>query len=157
MIFNDLINGTVLAIYKVGISSNTFKVIIMKTMKSNLNGKKQQGFVLTSELIILSTSMVAALVIGLSTLRDSVTSELEDVAEAIGSLDQSYVFDGMINAEGTAEISGSGYVDAVDVYAGDGSSFTFVASDFSENAALINATPSGDAATRTAAGGSQGN
>ncbi|HAG40982.1 MAG TPA: hypothetical protein DCL33_13970, partial [Pseudoalteromonas sp.] len=113
----------------------------MKTMKSNLNGKKQQGFVLTSELIILSTSMVAALVIGLSTLRDSVTSELEDVAEAIGSLDQSYVFDGMINAEGTAEISGSGYVDAVDVYAGDGSSFTFVASDFSESAALINATP----------------
>jgi hypothetical protein len=32
----------------------------MKTMKSNLNGKKQQGFVLTSELIILSTSMVGA-------------------------------------------------------------------------------------------------
>ena len=76
----------------------------MKTIKHNLNGKKQKGFVLTSELIILSTSMVAALVIGLSTLRDSVTSELEDVAEAIGSLDQSYVFDGMINAEGTAEV-----------------------------------------------------
>ncbi|XQF93781.1 hypothetical protein ACOBV9_09055 [Pseudoalteromonas espejiana] len=112
----------------------------MKTMKSNLNSKKQKGFVLTSELIILSTSMVAALVIGLSTLRDSVTSELEDVAEAIGSLDQSYVFDGMINAEGTAEISGSGYVDAVDTYAGDGTSFTFVTSDFSESAALISAT-----------------
>ena len=43
------------------------------------------------------------------------------------------------------------------MYAGDGSSFTFVASDFSESAALVNATPSGDAATRTAAGGSQGN
>jgi len=137
-------------------SSSNLKVTMMKTI-NNLNSKKQKGFVLTSELIILSTSMVAALVIGLSTLRDSVTSELEDVAEAIGSLDQSYVFDGMINAEGTAEISGSGFVDSVDVYAGDESSFTFVASDFSENAALISATPSGDAATRTAAGGSQGN
>lgn len=147
----------VLAIYKVSISSSNLKATIMKTIKHNLNSKKQKGFVLTSELIILSTSMVAALVIGLSTLRDSVTSELEDVAEAIGSLDQSYVFDGMINAEGTAEVSGSGFVDSVDVYAGDGSSFTFVASDFSESAALVNATPSGDAATRTVAGGSQGN
>jgi len=68
------------------------------------------------------------------------------------------VFGGwVVNAEGTAEVSGSGFVDSVDVYAGDGSSFTFVASDFSESAALVNATPSGDAATRTAAGGLQGN
>lgn len=104
----------------------------MKLSTSKLNSKKQKGFVLTSELIILSTSMVAALVIGLSTLRDSVTSELEDVAEAIGSLDQSYAFDGLINAEGTAEISGSGFIDSIDTYSGDQSSFTFVASDFSE-------------------------
>lgn len=146
-----------LALVKVSKSSSILKVIKMKKSLNNLNGKKQKGFVLTSELIILSTSMVAALVIGLSTLRDSVTSELEDVAEAIGALDQSYAFDGLINAEGTAEVSGSAFIDSVDVYAGDESSFTFVASDFSESAALISATPSGDAATRTAAGGSLGN
>ncbi len=109
----------------------------MKLSTSKLNSKKQKGFVLTSELIILSTSMVAALVIGLSTLRDSVTSELEDVAEAIGSLDQSYAFDGLINAEGTAEISGSGFIDAVDTYSGDQSSFTFVGTDFSESGTTI--------------------
>lgn len=114
----------------------------MKQSIHKINGRKQKGFVLTSELIILSTSLVAALVIGLSTLRDSVTSELEDVAEAIGSLDQSYAFDGLINAEGTAEISGSGFIDSVDTYSGDQSSFTFVASDFSETATLISATAS---------------
>ena len=117
-----------------------------------LGNKKQAGFVLTSELIVLSTTMVAALVIGLSTLRDSVTAELEDVAEAIGSLDQSYAFDGMINAEGTAEISGSGFIDAVDVNAGDGSTFEFVASDFTEAATSINGTPSSGAASANANG-----
>jgi hypothetical protein len=110
----------------------------MKTRTSTkLGNKKQAGFVLTSELIVLSTTMVAALVIGLSTMRDSVTAELEDVAEAIGSLDQSYAFDGMINAQGTAEISGSGFIDAVDVNAGDGQTFEFVATDFLESAAAI--------------------
>ena len=125
----------------------------MKThTQTKLGNKKQAGFVLTSELIVLSTTMVAALVIGLSTLRDSVTSELEDVAEAIGSLDQSYAFDGMINAQGTAEISGSGFIDAVDENAGDGSTFEFVASDFSEAATAINGTPSNGAASANAGG-----
>lgn len=125
----------------------------MKTRTSTkLGNKKQTGFVLTSELIVLSTTMVAALVIGLSTMRDSVTAELEDVAEAIGSLDQSYAFDGMINAEGTAEISGSGFIDAVDVNAGDGATFEFVASDFTEAAASINGTPSSGAASANANG-----
>ena len=128
--------------YKIEHKLLNSKVIKMKLSTSKLNSKKQKGFVLTSELIILSTSMVAALVIGLSTLRDSVTSELEDVAEAIGSLDQSYAFDGLINAEGTAEISGSGFIDSIDTYSGDQSSFTFVASDFSETAVLISASPS---------------
>ncbi|WP_372761980.1 hypothetical protein [Pseudoalteromonas sp.] len=125
----------------------------MKTRTSTtLGNKKQTGFVLTSELIVLSTTMVAALVIGLSTMRDSVTAELEDVAEAIGSLDQSYAFDGMINAEGTAEVSGSGFIDAVDVNAGDGATFEFVATDFSETSAAISNTASAGAASANADG-----
>ncbi|MFY8326262.1 hypothetical protein [Pseudoalteromonas sp. ZZD1] len=125
----------------------------MKTRNQVTIGKnKQAGFVLTSELIVLSTTMVAALVIGLSTLRDSVTSELEDVAEAIGSLDQSYAFDGMVNAEGTAEISGSGFIDAVDTNAGDGSTFEFVASDFAETSVSISNNASSGAASANADG-----
>ncbi len=113
---------------------------LTKTMTSR-NGK-QRGFVMTSELILLSTTMVAGLVIGLATMRDAVTAELEDVAEAIGALDQSYAFDGMINAQNTAEVSGSGFIDGIDTNAGDGATFEFVATDFLESADLIRNAPS---------------
>jgi len=119
------------------------KVNTMKVIKHNKLGKKKEGgFVMTSELLLLSTTIVIGLVVGLSTMRDAVTAEMEDVAEAIGSLDQSYAFDGLINGEGTAEISGSGFIDAVDTNAGDGQEFEFIASDFSESADAINGTPS---------------
>jgi len=117
----------------------------MKTIKNSqidkkANKKKQGGFVLTSELLLLSTTIVIGLVVGLSTMRDAVTAEMEDVAEAIGSLDQSYAFDGIKNGEATAEISGSGFIDAVDENAGDGKKFEFIASDFAETAAAIGPT-----------------
>ncbi|MBA6365516.1 hypothetical protein H4J42_17390, partial [Colwellia sp. BRX8-8] len=76
-----------------------------------------------------------------------VTAEMEDVAEAIGSLDQSYAFDGMKNGEGTAEISGSGFIDAVDANAGDGQKFEFINTDFSESANDISGTASTAAAS----------
>jgi hypothetical protein len=122
----------------------------MKTIKHSqinkkANKKKQGGFVLTSELLLLSTTIVIGLVVGLSTMRDAVTAEMEDVAEAIGSLDQSYAFDGIKNGEATAEISGSGFIDAVDANAGDGKKFEFIASDFAETAVSINSTASAGA------------
>ncbi|MBA6289256.1 hypothetical protein [Colwellia sp. MB3u-4] len=114
--------------------------------------KKQGGFVMTSELLLLSTTIVIGLVVGLTTMRDAVTAEMEDVAEAIGSLDQSYAYDGIKNAEGTAEISGSGFIDAVDVNAGDGVTFEFITSDFAETAASISGTPSAGANSSSNAG-----
>ncbi|MBA6350284.1 MULTISPECIES: hypothetical protein [unclassified Colwellia] len=118
-------------------------------MKANINKKnmkkKQGGFVMTSELLLLSTTIVIGLTVGLTTMRDSVTAEMEDVAEAIGSLDQSYAYDGMKNGEGTAEISGSGFIDAIDTNAGDGVKFEFIASDFSETASSISSSASSGA------------
>lgn len=93
----------------------------------NKGSKKQRGFVMTSELVLLTTTMVIGMLVGLTTLRDAATSEMEDVAEAIGSLNQSYAFDGMINAEDSAEVTGSAFNDAVDANSGDGAAFTFVA------------------------------
>tara|TARA_R110001606_G_scaffold359309_1_gene511128 strand:+ start:1587 stop:1976 length:390 start_codon:yes stop_codon:yes gene_type:complete len=114
--------------------------------------KKQGGFVMTSELLLLSTTVVIGLIVGLTTMRDAVTAEMEDVAEAIGSLDQSYAYDGIKNAEGTAEISGSGFIDAVDVNAGDGVTFEFINTDFSESASAISGTPSAGANSSTNVG-----
>jgi hypothetical protein len=124
----------------------------MKAIKNNKsNIKKQDGFVMTSELLLLSTTIVIGLVVGLSSMRDAVTAEMEDVAEAIGSLDQSYAFDGLKNGEGSAEISGSGFIDAVDTNAGDGRKFEFFSSDFSESANTITSASSvaADSASNT--------
>jgi hypothetical protein len=114
--------------------------------------KKQGGFVMTSELLLLSTTIVIGLVVGLTTMRDAVTAEMEDVAEAIGSLDQSYAYDGIKNAEGTAEVSGSGFIDAVDTNAGDGATFEFINTDFSESASAISGSPSAGASSSSNVG-----
>tara|TARA_R110001583_G_scaffold167935_1_gene320722 strand:+ start:364 stop:756 length:393 start_codon:yes stop_codon:yes gene_type:complete len=127
----------------------------MKTIKNNklgLGKKKEGGFVMTSELLLLSTTIVIGLAVGLTTMRDAVTAEMEDVAEAIGSLDQSYAFDGLINGEGSAEISGSGFIDAVDVNAGDGQVFEYITTDFAESAVAINGTASTGANSSSNAG-----
>lgn len=102
--------------------------------KKNAMVKKQGGFVLTTELVMIVTVMVTGMIIGLVTMRDAVTAEMEDVAEAIGHLDQSYAFDGLRNAELTAAVEGSGFVDGADVNAGDLSVFEFIATDYDEDA-----------------------
>lgn len=105
--------------------------------------KKQRGFVMTSELVLISTIMVIGSITGLVTMRDAVTAEMEDVAEAIGAMDQSYAFDGIKNGESTAVLSGSSFGDAVDTNAGDGVEFSFVAADNVEGDATIAAPSAG--------------
>jgi hypothetical protein len=71
--------------------------------------------------------MIIGLITGLVTMRDSITAEMEDVAEAIGHFDQTYAFNGIVNAENTAGIEGSVFGDSTDTNAGDDAEFTFVA------------------------------
>ncbi|UTW12043.1 hypothetical protein [Marinobacterium rhizophilum] len=120
-------------------------------IKKNAQTKKQGGFVMTTELVLLVTVMVMGMVIGLVTMRDAVTAEMEDVAEAIGALDQSYAFQGIVNAENTAAVDGSIFVDAVDSVAGDTEVFEFVTQDFVEGRAALGAASPG-AASADAAG-----
>ncbi len=87
---------------------------------------KQGGFVLTSELVLIVTIMVMGMTVGLVTMRDALTAEMEDVAEAIGALDQSYAFNGMMNAESSASIDGSSWGDSQDIQSGDTAEFVFV-------------------------------
>lgn len=97
-----------------------------------IEAKKQGGFVLTSELVFLVTILVIGLTVGLVTMRDALNAEMEDVAEAIGNLDQSYSFNGIENAQETAAINGSSFIDAVDQNAGDGEAYNYVAADLIE-------------------------
>ena len=46
----------------------------------------ENGFVVSSELILIATILVIAMVVGLQTVRDAVLQELGDVANAIGNV-----------------------------------------------------------------------
>jgi hypothetical protein len=70
----------------------------------------EHGLVITTELVMIITIVVLALSVGWEAVATLLTEELEDVANAIGSLDQSYSY-ASISAEGHASCSGSSFSD----------------------------------------------
>ena len=50
----------------------------------------EAGFVVSAELILVATIGVLSMVVGLSAVRDAITSELVDVSNAFGSISQTY-------------------------------------------------------------------
>lgn len=51
---------------------------------------EETGFVVSAELVLIATIVVLALIVGLSVVRTSVTSELFDIANAFGHANQSF-------------------------------------------------------------------
>ncbi|MBV2204662.1 MAG: hypothetical protein KUL87_04500 [Pseudomonas sp.] len=90
--------------------------------------KKMGGFVQTAELVLLSTVLVTGLTVGMANLRDAVNEELEDVAESVGALDQSYSFYG-VQASSGSDVNftvGSSWTDGPDSFpAGDQVTITY--------------------------------
>lgn len=72
----------------------------------------ETGFIVSSELILIATILVIAMVVGLQTVRDGVLQELGDVGAAIGSIAQSYTFGGVTGH--CSAINGSVYQDGRD-------------------------------------------
>ena len=70
------------------------------------------GFIVSAELILISTIVVLGSVVGLSEVSHSINQELEDVGSAIGSVNQSYRFSGNSGAKG--RIVGSLFFDFTD-------------------------------------------
>jgi len=95
----------------------------------NVRNRKQGGFVLTAELVLIVTILVLGAIVGMVSMRDALNAEMEDVAEAVGSLDQGYQFQGIVNDHLTATIAGSSFTDEIDTEAGDGQGFYFTTSD----------------------------
>lgn len=78
----------------------------------------EAGFIVSAELVLVLTIGVLAMVVGLAAVRDSVTSELNDVSNAIGAMSQSYNFSGLAKGRHGggvhAATSGSGFNDRTD-------------------------------------------
>lgn len=56
--------------------------------------KDEAGFIVSAELVLIATLLVIGLIVGLSEVQHAVVTELNDVGDAIGSLNQSYMYSG---------------------------------------------------------------
>jgi len=74
--------------------------------------KDDAAFVISAELILLSTIAILGLTIGLTSVRDAVVSEISDVAGALQDFNQCYEFSALSGH--SASSCGSGFSDAVD-------------------------------------------
>jgi hypothetical protein len=75
------------------------------------------GFVLSAELVLVMTIAVLAMIVGLSEVAVAVNTELNDVSNAIGSLDQSYYYTGFKSCDwgkNLSRVAGSSWSDSVD-------------------------------------------
>lgn len=82
--------------------------------------KKEAGFIVSAELVLIATILVIGLIVGMVAIRDQLTAEMKDVAESIGSLDQSYTFNGINDPVLISQVAGSQFSDSIDTAAGDG-------------------------------------
>jgi len=75
----------------------------------------EAGFIISAELVLVATIVVIGLIIGLVMVRNQVVQELADVAQAIGSLSQTYCFPGLwVAHHDVAVVDGSCYYDVKD-------------------------------------------
>jgi Flp pilus assembly pilin Flp len=75
------------------------------------------GAVISAELVLVLTVLVLATVVGLSEVAIAVNTELNDISNAIGALDQSYFFTGFkktSDGKNTSFYAGSRFTDAHD-------------------------------------------
>ena len=82
--------------------------------------RDEAGFIVSAELILVSSIAVLSLVVGLTEISTSINNELNDVASAFGSINQSYSFNGLCGTKG--HWSGSRHKDCKDQ--GDGNSIS---------------------------------
>ncbi len=72
----------------------------------------EAGFIVSIELVLVSTIAVIGLLAGLTAVRDAVVCELSDVAGAVQDLNQSYTYMGSLGH--SAVTVGSDFVDGLD-------------------------------------------
>ncbi|HAW30629.1 hypothetical protein [Gimesia maris] len=76
----------------------------------------EAGFVISAELVLVLTIAVLAMIVGLSEVAVAVNTELNDISNAIGSLNQSYAYTGFAGTGGKnkSHYAGSMFNDAAD-------------------------------------------
>jgi hypothetical protein len=73
----------------------------------------ENGMIVSAELAIVLTVSVLAMVVGLNGVAGSVSSELNDLSSAFGTLDQTFIYRGMSKFN-HASVAGSAFIDGRD-------------------------------------------
>lgn len=63
----------------------------------------EAGFIVSAELVLVATLLVLGLIVGMSQIQYAVVEEMNDVAKAIGSLNQTYAFTGFSARKGNGD------------------------------------------------------
>lgn len=75
--------------------------------------QEDEGVVVSSELVLMGTVLVIGMATGLSAVQTAVVTELGDVSNAIGSVNQSYSYGGVLGHH--AQTAGSSWTDGVEL------------------------------------------
>lgn len=67
----------------------------------------QSGVILSAEIVLIGTILVIGMIVGLVELQSSLVAELNDLGDAIGNLDQSYVTSGLTSLKENGGIKGA--------------------------------------------------
>jgi Flp pilus assembly pilin Flp len=86
---------------------------VMMTAFTSRFWNDEAGFVVSAELVLVATIAILAMIVGLSEIAISINNELEDVAAAFGSMNQSFQYKGVQGHNGYNTV-GSSYLDKVD-------------------------------------------
>jgi hypothetical protein len=73
----------------------------------------EEGFLLSTEGVLVGTVAVIGMLIGLVAVRDSIILELQDFGSAVGAMSQDYNYTGVTDAQGST-VEGSAYDDLTD-------------------------------------------
>ena len=71
----------------------------MKTFAIDLLND-EAGFIVSAELVLISSVCVLAMVVGLSEVANGINQELEDIGSAFGSINQTFVQKGVLGHQG---------------------------------------------------------
>lgn len=71
------------------------------------------GFIVSAELVLITTIGVLGMIVGLNSVATAINSELNDISNAFGTIDQSYWYSGLVKW-GHSGVPGSAYADARD-------------------------------------------
>ena len=74
--------------------------------------RDEAGFIVSAELVLVSTIAVLAMIVGLSEVAHNVNNELEDVGSAFGNISQTFQYYGTCGHKGNT--NGSSFYDVPD-------------------------------------------